>query len=112
MSGTTFVDTTTSPETVASASALDAPGARIGSLARADRLVPVAPRVRLTAVMGRLLMVLGALAVVTAYILLPLVAALRAGAVLGGAALALAAVIVVEAALAVVLTVLKTQGRH
>ncbi|GAB2738761.1 hypothetical protein [Sinomonas soli] len=112
MSGTTLVDTRTSPETLASAPAVVAPGARIGSLVRADGLPPAAARAWLAAVMGRLLIVLGALAVVTAYVLLPLVAALRAGAVLGGVALALAVVIVVEAALAVVLTVLKTQARH
>jgi hypothetical protein len=57
-------------------------------------------------------MVLGALAVVTAYALLPLAAALRAGDLLGGAALVLAAVVVIEAALAVTLVVLKTEARH
>ncbi|MGT2461407.1 hypothetical protein [Sinomonas atrocyanea] len=111
MSATTLVDDRTAPE--GHASILVAGGtAGTGAVPRAEEPAPAVARVRLAALTARLLMVLGALAVVTAYVLLPLAAALRAGAVMGGVALALAAVIVVEAALAVALIVLKTQARH
>ncbi|AMM33533.1 hypothetical protein SA2016_2868 [Sinomonas atrocyanea] len=112
MSATTLVDDRTAPEGHASTLAADGTAPRTGAVPRAEEPAPAVARVRFAALTGRLLMVLGALAVVTAYVLLPLAAALRAGAVLGGMALVLAAVIVVEAALAVALIVLKTQARH
>jgi hypothetical protein len=111
MSAPALVDTRTSPEEPASAPAVGAADSRTGSTPPAEKLPPVDAHVGLAALTARLLMILGALAVVTAYVLLPLAAALRAGAVLGGVALALAAVIVVEAALAVALIVLRTQAR-
>lgn len=112
MSAPTLFDERTPLKGRASTVAAGGTVARTRSVPRAEELPLAAARVRLTALTARLLMVLGALAVVTAYVLLPLAAALRAGAVLGGVALALAAVMVVEAALAVALIVLKTQARH
>jgi hypothetical protein len=112
MSAPALVDTRTSVEAPTAPAVVGTAAARAEAVPRAQELPPAAARVRLAALAARLLMVFGALTVVTAYVLLPLAAALRAGAVLGGAALGLAAVIVVEAALAVALTVLKTQARH
>ncbi|MDP9885829.1 hypothetical protein J2W21_003354 [Sinomonas atrocyanea] len=111
MSAPALVDTRPSTEAAATA-VVSTAAARTRSVPGAEELPAPAVRARLAALMARLLMVIGALAVVTAYVLLPLAAALRAGAVLGGVALGLAAVIVVEAALAVALTVLKTQARR
>lgn len=110
MSEAALVDTRTSrkkPSTHGSST-----GFRAG-VARHARELPASPLgVRLSALLRCLLLTLGALAVVTAYALLPLVAALRASAVTGVIAVGLAVVVVTEASLAVAFIILKTEGKQ